>query len=40
MIRNVKLEDLRIAMALKTEFESGVSKEWPRWPRYFFTPAN
>ena len=40
MIRNVKLEDLRIAMTLKAEFESGVSKEWPRWPRYFFTPAN
>lgn len=40
MIRNVKLEDLKIGMALKTDFESGVLKEWPRWPRYFFTPAD
>jgi len=40
MIRNVKPEDLKIGMALQTEFESGVLKEWPRWPRYFFTPAD
>jgi hypothetical protein len=40
MIRNVKLEDLKIGMPLQTDFESGVLKEWPRWPRYFFTPAD
>ena len=40
MIRNVKLGDLKIGMALKAEFESGVLKEWPRWPRYYFTPAD
>jgi len=40
MLRNVKLGDLRIGMSLTTDFESGVSKEWPRWPRYYFTPAD
>ena len=40
MIRNVKLEDLKIAMNLKADFETSVPKEWPRWPRYFFTPAD
>jgi hypothetical protein len=40
MIRNVKLEGLRIGMGLQVGFESGVLKEWPRWPRYFFTPAD
>jgi len=40
MIRNVKHEDLRIGMDLQVDFESGMLKEWPRWPRYFFTPAD
>lgn len=40
MIRNVKHQDLKIGMPLQTDFESGVLKEWPRWPRYFFTPAD
>jgi scaffold protein (connect acetoacetyl-CoA thiolase and HMG-CoA synthase) len=40
MIRNVKLEDLRIGMDLQVGFEGGVLKEWPRWPRYFFAPAD
>jgi len=40
MIKHAKLEDLRIGMELKVEFESGMLKEWPRWPRYFFTTAN
>jgi uncharacterized OB-fold protein len=36
MIRDVKLEDLRIGMELRTDFETTVPSEWPRWPRYFF----
>lgn len=40
MIRNVKLEDLRIGMDLQVDFESGIPKEWPRWPRYFFKPSS
>ena len=36
MIRNVKLEDLKIGMELQTDFETTVPSEWPRWPRYFF----
>jgi uncharacterized OB-fold protein len=40
MIRNVKHEDLRIGMHLEVSFESGMLKEWPRWPRYFFSPAD
>jgi uncharacterized OB-fold protein len=36
MIRNVKLENLKIGMELQTEFEANVPSEWPQWPRYFF----
>ena len=36
MIRNVKLENLKIGMELQTEFEASVPSEWPRWPHYFF----
>jgi uncharacterized OB-fold protein len=37
MIRNVKLENLKIGMELQTDFEATVPSEWPRWTRYFFT---
>lgn len=40
MIKNVKLADLQIGMELKVDFETGLPKEWPRWPRYFFKPVN
>jgi hypothetical protein len=40
MIRNTKLDDLRIGMDLEVGYESGILKEWPRWTRYFFTPAD
>lgn len=40
MIRNVKLEDLRIGMDLQVDFEVTIPREWPRWPRYFFKPVN
>ena len=40
MIKNVKLEDLRIGMDIQVDFETTLPKEWPRWPRYFFKPAN
>ena len=36
MIKNVKLEELRIGMDLQVDFETALPKEWPRWPRYFF----
>jgi len=36
MVKNVKLENLKIGMELKTEFETSTSNEWPQWPRYFF----
>jgi len=36
MIKHVKLSDLRIGMDLQVNFETGIPKEWPRWPRYFF----
>lgn len=39
MIRNLKLEELRIGMELLVDFETALPKEWPRWPRYFFKPA-
>lgn len=40
MIKNVKLEDLRVGMELLVDFETALPKEWPRWPRYFFKPAS
>ena len=40
MVRNVKPEDLRVGMNLKVDFETAIPKEWPRWTRYFFTPAD
>ncbi len=40
MLRNMKLEELRIGMELQVDFETAVPKEWPRWPRYFFKPAS
>lgn len=40
MIKNVKLEDLRIGMEIQIDFEKGIPKEWPRWPRYFLKPAS
>ena len=40
MIKNVKLEDLKIGMDVQVDFETALPKEWPRWPRYFFKPAN
>ncbi len=40
MIKNVKLEDLRIGMDLQVDFETALPKEWPRWARYFFKPTS
>jgi uncharacterized OB-fold protein len=40
MIKNVKLEDLRIGMEIQADFEKALPKEWPRWPRYFFKPVS
>lgn len=39
MIKNLKLEDLRIGMKLRVDFETSLPREWPKWPRYFFKPA-
>jgi uncharacterized OB-fold protein len=36
MIRNVKFENLKIGMELRTDFETTIPQEWPQWPRYFF----
>ncbi len=40
MIKNVKLEDLRIGLEVQIDFETALPKEWPRWPRYFFKPLS
>ena len=39
MLKNVKLEDIRIGMPLRVDYEVTIPKEWPRWARYFFKPA-
>jgi hypothetical protein len=40
MIKQVKLSELKIGMDLQADFETHIPKEWPRWPRYFFKPAD
>lgn len=40
MIKNAKLEDLRIGMEFQVDYDTSVPEEWPRWPRYFFKPAS
>ena len=40
MIKHVKPTDLKIGMDLLVDFETAIPKEWPRWPRYFFKPAD
>ncbi len=40
MIKNVKLEEIRIGMELHVDFETSLPEEWPRWPRYFFKPVS
>ena len=37
MVKNVKLDSLKIGMELQTDFETLTSTEWPQWPRYFFS---
>jgi uncharacterized OB-fold protein len=38
MIKNVKVEEIRIGMPLQVDYETAIPKEWPRWARYFFKP--
>ena len=38
MIKNVKVEEIRIGMLLHVDYETAIPKEWPRWARYFFKP--
>ena len=38
MIKNVKVEEIRIGMPLQVDYETNIPKEWPRWARYFFKP--
>lgn len=38
MIKNVKVEDIRMGMLLQADYETAIPKEWPRWARYFFKP--
>ena len=38
MIKNVKVEEIRIGMSLHVDYETAIPKEWPRWARYFFKP--
>ena len=39
MIKNVKLEELRIGIDVAVDFETALPREWPKWPRYFFKTA-
>ncbi|MEM3517443.1 MAG: OB-fold domain-containing protein [Candidatus Bathyarchaeia archaeon] len=37
-IKEVKIEDIKIGMPLKIDFEKSENETWPNWPRYFFKP--
>jgi len=39
MIRDVKLEDLKIGMELEVVFEPTATEEWPKWATYYFKPV-
>ena len=39
MIRDINLEEIRIGMNLKIDFDTSASSQWPSWPRYFFRPV-
>jgi len=40
MIRNVKLEQVKVGMPLTIEFEKpAATQQWPQWPKYHFKPA-
>lgn len=37
-IKNIKLEDLKIGLPLKIDFEKTEGNAWPTWGRYYFKP--
>jgi len=41
MIRGVALEQIRVGMELALDFGeyAAIQRQWPQWPRYYFTPA-
>lgn len=39
IIKNVKLEEIKIGMQLCLDYEPTPPKEWPRWARYYFKPT-
>jgi hypothetical protein len=39
MIRDTKLDKIKVGMKLLIDFDTMLPSEWPRWPRYCFKPA-
>ncbi|MEM1565475.1 MAG: Zn-ribbon domain-containing OB-fold protein [Candidatus Bathyarchaeia archaeon] len=42
IIRNTSLNDVRVGMELKVEFEdqpANQTRQWPKWSRYYFVPC-
>lgn len=42
IIRNTPLNDIRVGMKLKVEFENqsaNQTRQWPKWSRYYFVPC-
>jgi uncharacterized OB-fold protein len=35
---NISVDQVKVGMELKIDFEASKSKEWPTWPRLFFRP--
>jgi len=36
IIRNVKIEDLKVGMNVAIGFDLNTQESWPQWPRYYF----
>jgi hypothetical protein len=39
MIRDTKPDKIKVGMKLLIDFDTMLPSEWPRWPRYYFKPA-
>ena len=40
IIRDIEHEKIKIGMKLAMQFEASTeSSQWPKWPRYYFTPT-
>jgi uncharacterized OB-fold protein len=39
IIRNVRIEEIKVGMKLKIDFDLSTTTEWPQWSKYYFKPV-